>query len=104
MAASASRMAARSTTQGTPVKSCNSTRAGMKLISLATDPPRAARDIFDIGGGHAAAVFLAQQVFQQDFGRERQARNVADALFFKAAQAKDAVIGITGAQRGRGSE
>ena len=38
MAASASRMAARSTTQGTPVKSCSSTRAGMKLISLTPAP------------------------------------------------------------------
>ena len=42
MAARASRMAARSTTQGTPVKSWSSTRAGMKLISLALAPsPRA---------------------------------------------------------------
>ena len=30
----ASRMAARSTTQGTPVKSCSTTRAGMKAISV----------------------------------------------------------------------
>ena len=29
----AARIAARSTTAGTPVKSCNSTRAGMKAIS-----------------------------------------------------------------------
>src|SRR5271157_2772379 len=42
MAASASRMAARSTTHGTPVKSWSSTRAGMKLISLELAPsPRA---------------------------------------------------------------
>ena len=65
---------------------------------------RAARDVFDIGGAHAAAVFLAQQIFQQDFGGKGQAPDVADALFFKAAQPKDAVIGVTGAQRGRGSE
>ncbi len=45
MAARASRMAARSTTHGTPVKSCSSTRAGMKLISFASRPaaPRAPR-------------------------------------------------------------
>ena len=30
----ASRMAARSTTQGTPVKSCSTTRAGVKAISV----------------------------------------------------------------------
>ena len=34
MAASASRIAARSTTAGTPVKSCSSTRAGWKEISV----------------------------------------------------------------------
>ena len=34
----ASRMAARSTTAGTPVKSCISTRAGRKLISCSTEP------------------------------------------------------------------
>jgi hypothetical protein len=34
----ASRMAARSTTAGTPVKSCISTRAGRKLISCSTPP------------------------------------------------------------------
>ena len=30
--------------------------------------------------------------------------DVADALFCKAAQAEDAVIGVAGAQVGRGSE
>ncbi len=35
MATMASRMAARSTTAGTPVKSCSRTRAGMKAISRA---------------------------------------------------------------------
>ena len=34
----ASRMAARSTTAGTPVKSCISTRAGRKLISCSAEP------------------------------------------------------------------
>ena len=34
----ASRMAARSTTAGTPVKSCISTRAGRKAISCSTLP------------------------------------------------------------------
>ena len=32
----ASRIAARSTTAGTPVKSCSSTRAGVKAISFST--------------------------------------------------------------------
>ncbi len=34
----ASRMAARSTTAGTPVRSCMSTRAGVKAISRASSP------------------------------------------------------------------
>ncbi len=39
MVTMASRMAARSTTAGTPVKSCMSTRSGVKAISVAdTDP------------------------------------------------------------------
>jgi hypothetical protein len=76
----------------------------MKHDFLGYGSAGASRDIFDIGGGHATAVFLAQQVFQQDFGGKRQTGNVADAFFFKAAQAKDAVIGIAGAQVGRGSK
>ena len=40
IAARASRMAARSTTAGTPVKSCMRTRSGLKAISCASSPPR----------------------------------------------------------------
>ena len=36
---SASRMAARSTTQGTPVKSCMRTRSGVRAISAASSAP-----------------------------------------------------------------
>src|ERR1039457_5306911 len=105
MAASASRMAARSTTHGTPVKSCNSTRAGMKLISLAAADPLAPRAAYSIlGGGERGAPPSGGRIFQQDFDGEGQAGDVADAFFFKAAQAKDAVIGVAGAQVGRRSE
>jgi hypothetical protein len=44
MDTSASRMAARSTTAGTPVKSCMRTRSGVKAISVDVDPPDAWRD------------------------------------------------------------
>ncbi len=37
--ARASRMAARSTTPGTPVKSCMSTRSGVRAISADSAPP-----------------------------------------------------------------
>ena len=49
----ASRMAARSTTAGTPVKSCISTRAGRKLISLTDLPP-----FFSQSAKAAMSVFL----------------------------------------------
>ena len=40
---SASRMAARSTTPGTPVKSCIRTRSGVRAISAASSPPKPCR-------------------------------------------------------------
>ena len=70
----ASRIAARSTIAGTPVKSWSKTRLGRKAISRSGSAL----------GSHAArprmssavtvdAVFVAQQVLQQDLERERQA-------------------------------
>ena len=70
----ASRMAARSTTAGTPVKSCIRTRAGRKAISLSLlrsfEPLGNAANIV---GGDASAVLVAQQILQQHLERERQA-------------------------------
>ena len=57
----ASRIAARSTTAGTPVKSCINTRAGMKAISFscfAFGSQLAKR--FDIGFVDVMIVFLSQ--------------------------------------------
>ena len=69
----ASRIAARSTTAGTPVKSCSSTRLGMNAIScdgtLLLFHPVSARIIV---GLHGFAIFAAQQVLQQDAQRVRQ--------------------------------
>ena len=71
--ARASRMAARSTTPGTPVKSCMSTRSGVKAISAASEPPtpgaRVARPTghgLDVGGVDLAPVLVAEQVLEQD--------------------------------------
>ena len=79
----ASRIAARSTTAGTPVKSCSSTRAGMKEISFSVAPaafvgsqPASARMS---SGVNEAVVLVAQQIFEQHFQGKRQARHVADA-------------------------
>ena len=74
----ASRMAARSTTAGTPVKSCISTRAGRKAISLlglalVVEP---GGDRLDVGLGDGAAVLEAQQVLEQHL-HEKGSREIA---------------------------
>ena len=82
-----SRMAARSTTQGTPVKSCSSTRAGAKEISFcarALDVPP--RERLDVGRLHEAAVLVAQQVLEQNLQRERQARDFGKAGLLERAR------------------
>ena len=73
----ASRIAARSTIAGTPVKSCSSTRAGVKAISVlgsafASQPASASMS----AGVDRAVVLVAQQVLEQDLQRERQPRDV----------------------------
>ena len=76
----ASRMAARSTTAGTPVKSCSSTRAGMKAISLLGLRLRVpVGQRLDVLGADGQAVLVAEQVFEEDLERERQPGRAADA-------------------------
>ena len=68
-----SRIAARSTTAGTPVKSCEQharRRERDLLLRRALDVP--ARQRFDVGGLDEAAVLVAEQVLEQDFQRKRQ--------------------------------
>ena len=63
----ASRIAARSTTAGTPVKSCISTRAGMKAISSSGTFAGSQRASFSTSAAvTVAAVFAPQQVLEQD--------------------------------------
>ena len=68
----ASRMAARSTTHGTPVKSCMSTRAGVNWISVSGSPPGPSRQRAHVVGGDVGAVLGAQQILQQHLQPERQ--------------------------------
>ena len=63
----ASRMVARSTTAGTPVKSCISTRAGVKAISVAGSAVASQlSQCLDVISSHVKAVFGAQLVLQED--------------------------------------
>ncbi len=88
---------------GTPVKSCSSTRAGMKLISLAFAPaPRATYSTS--AADHLAPVFLPQQVFEQNLGGKGQAGDVADPGFLQSRQPEDLVLSLTNAQRRRGAK
>ena len=73
----ASRIAARSTTAGTPVKSWSRTRLGRNAISrvgigLGVPPGEPA----DVVGRHRDAVLVAEQVLQQDLEREGQPSHV----------------------------
>ena len=69
----ASRIVARSTTQGTPVKSCMITRAGVNWISVSGSARRVPRrERADVVGGDVRAVLGAQQVLEQDLEAERQ--------------------------------
>ena len=71
--AMASRMVARSTMQGTPVKSCMITRAGVNWISWSGSAVRVpVRERADVVGGDVRAVLGAQQVLQQDLQAEGQ--------------------------------
>ena len=80
MSRSASRMAARSTTQGTPVKSWSSTRAGLKLISCAGAPIFHAATYSMSPGLTVAPFSVAQQIFEQDLDGIRDAGEVGAAL------------------------
>ena len=96
----ASRMAARSTTAGTPVKSCNSTRLGMNAISCDGDAlagPGGQRA--NVVGLHRLAVFAAEQVLQQNAERVRQVAGGA-ALLFQSVKTVDFKFPLAHAEDG----
>ena len=73
----ASRIAARSTIAGTPVKSCMITRAGVKEISYDGRGLRIpVQQRLDVGARDVGAVLEAQQVLEQDLERIGQARDI----------------------------
>ena len=85
----ASRMAARSTTAGTPVKSCISTRAGRNAISAVGAPvPEPCGHGANVFGCHGLAVFVAQKVLKKNLERERQPRHAVEAILFRFRKAE----------------
>ena len=97
----ASRMTARSTTAGTPVKSWRITRAGMNGTSASAAtarPPR--RQRLDLLGPDDAAAGVAEDVLEEDLERDRgpaQVEPVAD-------RAQPEVVGEPGSEAGPGAE
>ena len=77
-----SRIAARSTTAGTPVKSCISTRAGRKPISFSVLPLLSSQlgHRRDVGLGDRTSVLVAQEVFEQNLHRIGQLRDAGEAV------------------------
>ena len=102
-AAIASRIAARSTTAGTPVKSCISTRAGREgdlLARLRLGVPAGER--LDVGGVDRAVALGAQQVLEQDLQREGQPRDVEALL--QGVEAEDLIAAAAGLERVLGAK
>ena len=101
----AARIAARSTTHGTPVKSCSTTRAGLKGIStLAGDGGVPGGERLHVVFGHHVAVAVAQQRFQQHADRKRQRGDVAQAGVFELREAIDAGLAAAGVERVAGGK
>src|SRR5665648_348106 len=98
--ATASRMVARSTTQGTPVKSCITTRAGVNWISVSGSAAGVpARERRHVVGGDVGPVLGAQQVLGQHLQRVRQLLKSGHGV-----QPVDLVAGPTHRELGRGTE
>ena len=98
--AMASRIAARSATAGTPVKSCSKTRAGMNAISARVCRRRLPfRQCLNVGGPHEAAVFLAQQIFEQHANGKRQLHHMSDAAPLERVQPENFVLSAAHFQR-----
>ena len=77
----ASRMAARSTTAGTPVRSCISTRAGLNWISVSGSAVGSQlRERGDVVGRDVQPVLGPQQVLQQDLEAVRQVTGTVDGV------------------------
>ena len=95
-----SRIAARSTTHGTPVKSCSRTRAGMKEISFSPivfgSQPASARMSSRLD---ERVVLAPQQVLEQDLQRERQPLDIGEPGLRQGGQAVE-VNGLPANRKG----
>ena len=99
----ASRIAARSTIAGTPVKSCISTRAGWNGISFDGSAFASQEAIVStLLGGDRVAVLQAQHVLEQDLERVRQARGVE--LVLQRVEAVDLELATADLERVLGTE
>ena len=104
MALSASRIAPRSTTQGTPVKSCSSTRAGRKLISMAFF---AASHLATYSMSLALTVLSSSNrsmFFEQDSNGIWDAGQAGNAFLFERFETEYAIFAIAHTENGRGAE
>ena len=100
-----SRMAARSTTAGTPVKSCSSTRAGANEISFCAALFRSHRASASMSAAFdEAAVLVAQQVLEQDLHRERQGGNLGKSRGLERRQAVNLEGAAADVEGGPGTE
>ena len=81
------RIAARSTSSGTPVKSCNTMRATTNGISSVRGSfGFQLASVADVGFGHLLAVAIAQHGFQHDADGDGQFGDRADAGLFQRGQ------------------
>ena len=77
--ATALRKAARSTTAGTPVKSCINTRAGMNAMER-VGAVRPSRERHDIRFRHVPAAGSARDVLEKDLDGVRKPRHIRSGL------------------------
>ena len=94
--ATAARSAARSTTAGTPVRSCMSTRAGMKASSGAGRGRRPCRQRAHVLLAHVHGPGPAQQVLEEHAHRVGERQRVDDAV--------EAIEGLAAGEGGAGAE
>src|ERR1700682_3708021 len=87
----AERIAARSRTAGTPVKSCSRIRAGRdgsSAAGAARPGPGQASHPAETASRDTARLRLPEQAFQQDLDRHGQAGGIAEAEILEACQRK----------------
>ena len=86
----ASRIAARSTTHGTPVKSCRTTRAGMNGTSLLRAAGRApGGQVADVALGYESAAGVPQRILEQHPNGEGKPVEVGESLAGELGEPED---------------